>query len=299
MSKHCARFVVATLLSGLRVLRRPTRGKPSRRHLYLLICLLGTLTACGRSTQAADQQLTLTGSTSVGPFAEQLAERYEQHHPGRRISVQSLGSTAGIQAAENGTVEIGMSSRHLEPDEAEQLTPIEIARDALAIIVHPTNPVANLTTEQVRAIFSGEIGNWRNVGGHDALIVIVTREAGSGTYGAFEELVMDKRLPAPRALRQGSNGAVRQIVAKDPDAIGYISLGIVDNTVKPVAVDGVQASTEAVRAGQYKLVRPFLFVQRKNATLSPLAEDFLRYVLSPEGQRELVQAGLIQGADAQ
>lgn len=299
MSKHCARFVVTTLLSGLRASRRPTGGNPSRRHLYLLICLLGTLTACGRSTQAADQQLTLTGSTSVGPFAEQLAERYEQQHPGRRISVQSLGSTAGIQAAENGTVEIGMSSRHLEPDEAEQLTPIEIARDALAIIVHPTNPVANLTTEQVRAIFSGEIGNWRNVGGHDALIVIVTREAGSGTYGAFEELVMDKRLPAPRALRQGSNGAVRQIVAKDPDAIGYISLGIVDNTVKPVAVDGVQASTEAVRAGQYKLVRPFLFVQRKNATLSPLAEDFLRYVLSPEGQHELVQAGLIQGADAQ
>ena len=274
---------------------------PSLRigSLSILICLFLTLTACGQSTQAASEQLTITGSTSVGPFVEHLADLYQQEHPGQKINVQSLGSTAGIQAAENGTVEIGMSSRHLEAEEAEQLKPIEIARDALAVIVHPTNPVANLTTEQVRAIFGGEIRTWREVGGRDASIVIVTREAGSGTYGAFEELVMKKQLPTTRALRQGSNGAVRQIVAGDPDAIGYISLGLVNETVKPVAIDGVQASTEAVISGQYKLVRPFLFVTRKNATLSALAEDFLRYVLSPAGQHELVQAGLIQGADAQ
>jgi phosphate transport system substrate-binding protein len=257
------------------------------------------LAACGQSATAAAQQLTLTGSTSVTPFVEGLAELYEHDHPGKKINVQGLGSSAGIQAAANGTAELGMSSRHLEPDEVEQLAPIEIARDALAIIVHPDNPVANLSTEQVRAIFTGEIRNWREVEGRDEGIVQVTREAGSGTYGAFDELVMDKELPTPRALRQGSNGAVRQIVAEDPDAIGYISLGIVDATVKPIAVDGVQASTEAVTVGQYKLVRPFLFVQRKGATLSPLAQDFLDFVLSPEGQAELVRDGLIQGADAQ
>jgi phosphate transport system substrate-binding protein len=266
--------------------------------LFALCSLLMALTACGQSVAAEAQQLTLTGSTSVTPFIEQLAERYQQMYPGQKINVQGLGSSAGIQAAENGTVELGMSSRHLEADEAEQLQPIEIARDALAIIVHPSNPVTNLTTEQVQRIFTGEVSDWREVGGRNGSIVIVTREAGSGTYGAFEELVMKNKLPAARALRQGSNGAVRQIVAEDRDAIGYISLGIVDPTVKPVAIDGVQASTDAVRAGQYKLVRPFLLVQRKNATLSPLASSFLQYVLSPEGQRELVQAGLIQGADA-
>jgi phosphate transport system substrate-binding protein len=261
--------------------------------LFLLV-----LAGCGQPTQAADQQLTLTGSTSVGPFAEQLAERYEQQHPGLKINVQSLGSTAGIQAATEGIVEIGISSRHLEPEEAEQLEAIEIARDALAVIMHPSNPVSDLTIEQVRAIFAGRIRNWREVGGRDAPIVIVTREAGSGTYGAFEELVMENERPAPRALRQGSNGAVRQIVAGDPDAIGYISLGIVDDTVKPVAIDDVQPTTHAVISGQYDLVRPFLFVHRQDVPLSPLARDFIDYVLSPEGQRELAQAGLIPGADA-
>jgi phosphate transport system substrate-binding protein len=269
------------------------------RILWILLSLVGTLTACGQTSQAPAQQLTITGSTSVGPFAEQLAEHYQQQHPEARINIQSLGSSAGIQAATEGTVEIGMSSRHLEPAEEEQLQVYEIARDALAIIVHPTNPITNLSSEQVRAIFTGKIRNWHEVGGKDAEIDIVTREAGSGTYGAFEELVMEKELPAPSALRQGSNGAVRQLVAGAPDAIGYISLGIVNESVKPISIDGVQASTEAVMSGQYTLVRPFLFVQRKNAPLSPLAEDFLQYVLSSEGQQELVQAGLIQGADAQ
>jgi phosphate transport system substrate-binding protein len=269
------------------------------RRLWILIGLVGVLTACGQTTQATDQQLTLTGSTSVGPFAEQLAERYQEEHPGSKVNIQALGSSAGIQAATEGTVEIGMSSRHLEPAEEEQLQVYEIARDALAIIVHPSNPVSDLSTEQVRAIFTGKISNWQDLGGGNAPIDVVTREAGSGTYGAFEELVMEKELPTPRALRQGSNGSVRQLVAGNPDAIGYISLGIVNEMVKPVAIDGIQASAEAVVAGQYKLVRPFLFVQRKDASLSPLATDFLDYVLSPEGQHELVQAGLIQGADAQ
>lgn len=267
--------------------------------LGLVTILLLALSGCGPQTNAQEQQLTLTGSTSVTPFAEQLAERFEQQNPGTKINVQGLGSSAGIQAAENGTVEIGMSSRDLQAEEAAQLEPVEIARDALAIIVHPSNPVVNLTAQQVRDIFTGRVQNWRDVGGNDAPVVIVTREAGSGTYGAFEELVMEGELPSSDALRQGSNGAVRQIIAGDPNAIGYISLGIVDASVKAIAIDQVQAAHETVLSGQYKLVRPFLFVRRKNANLSPLANAFLQYVLSPEGQQELVQAGLVQGADAQ
>jgi phosphate transport system substrate-binding protein len=276
------------------------KARYMRSHiLWILMSLIMALSACGPSTQSSEQQLTLTGSTSVGPFAEQLAERYEQQHPDAKVNIQALGSSAGIQAAAEGTVEIGMSSRHLESAEEEQLQTYEIARDALAIIVHPSNSISDLSAEQVRQIFTGQIGNWRLLGGSDAPIDVVTREAGSGTYAAFEELVMNKELPAPRALRQGSNGAVRQLVAGNPDAIGYISLGIVNETVKPVAIDEIQASTEAVISGQYKLVRPFLFVQNKNTALSPLAQQFLSFVLSPEGQHELVQAGLIQGADAQ
>lgn len=261
--------------------------------------MLLLLNACVPASTAEEQQLTLTGSTSVTPFAEQLAEQFEQAHPGTKINIQGLGSSAGIQAAENGTVEIGMSSRQLEADESEQLTPVEIARDALAIIVNPSNPVTNLTSQQVRDIFTGRVQNWRAITGQDAPIIIVTREAGSGTYGAFEELVMERELPAASALRQGSNGAVRQIVAEDPNAIGYISLGIVDQSVKAIAIDGISAAHETVVSGEYKLVRPFLFVHRQGGTLSPLAQNFLQYVLSPEGQRELVNAGLIQGADAQ
>lgn len=267
------------------------------RHRIAIVLSLLALAACGPTTQTGDHELTITGSTSVGPFAEQLAEIYEHDHPGNKINIQALGSSAGIQAAANGTVEIGMSSRHLEPDEAEQLEAYEIARDALAVIVHPSNPIAGLTTAQVRALFTGQISNWRALGGEDAPVTLVTREAGSGTYGAFEELVMDKIPPTPAALRQGSNGAVRQIVAGDPHAIGYISLGIVDASVKAIAVDGITPSAEAVLADEYHLVRPFLFVTRKGHQLSPLASDFLDFVLSPAGQQVLVEAGLIQGAD--
>lgn len=265
----------------------------------LTTIVLIVLSGCGQTTAANDQQLTVTGSTSVTPFAEQLAEEFEQQYPNSTVNIQGLGSSAGIQAAENGTVEIGMSSRDLEPDEEQQLTAVEIARDALAIIVHPSNPLTNLSSEQVRAIFTGSVRNWQQFNGQNAPIVVVTREAGSGTYGAFEELVMQQALPASSALRQGSNGAVREIVAEDPYAIGYISLGIVDQSVKAIAIDGVKAARETVGSGQYKLVRPFLFVHRKNTPLSPLAQTFLQYVLSPQGQNALVQAGLIQGADAQ
>ena len=264
-----------------------------------LLCLALLLGACSPAGNGTESQITITGSTSVTPFIEQLAERYQQLHPDRQINVQGLGSSAGIQAAENGTAALGMSSRHLEADEEQILQVTEIARDALVMIVHPTIRASNLTPEQVQGIFTGQIKNWSDVGGPNSPITIVTREAGSGTYSAFEELVMDNISPAMNALRQGSNGAVRQIVAEDPDAIGYISLGIVDESVKTVAIDGVVASSDAVRSGTYTLVRPFLFVQRKDTTLPAIAQDFVNFTLSPEGQEELVQGGLIQGADAQ
>ena len=208
--------------------------------------------ACRRAGDTGTT-LTIAGSTSVQPFAEKLAETYMATHPGLAINVQGGGSTAGVRAAETGAAQIGMSSRHLKDNE-ESLHQVTIALDGIAIIVNAANPVAGLTRAEVAAIFAGEIPRWSTVGGRDRPIHFVTREEGSGTRGAFEEMVMGKKEIAPRALVQDSNGAVREIVASDPDALGYISLGLVDRRVRAVAVDGVLADPrhdrrQALRGG--------------------------------------------------
>ncbi|HEX5690654.1 MAG TPA: phosphate ABC transporter substrate-binding protein [Roseiflexaceae bacterium] len=262
------------------------------RLLALLLCVALFLSACGGQEAGG---LTVTGSTSVTPFAEHLAELYQHQHAGTTINIQGLGSSAGIRAALDGIAEIGMSSRELKAEEADQLDQVVIARDALAMIVNPSNPVSDLSREQIQAIFGGATRSWADLGGPDVPIVLVSREAGSGTYGAFEELVMKNEPIATSAMRQGSNGAIRQIVAEDIYAIGYISLGIVDNTVKALSIGGVQPSAEHVEDGSYTLVRPFLFVWRKGQPLGQLASGFLDYVLGPEGQRELTNAGLVRG----
>ncbi len=254
------------------------------------------LPACkpqGEAAVSSSSQVTLAGSTSVEPFAELLAERYMDSHPDApAINVQGGGSTAGVRAALSGAADIGMSSRNLKPEEAAQgLTTQVIARDAIAVIVHPDNPVDNLSLAQVRGIFSGEIRNWRQVGGADRRIVVITREEGSGTRGAFEELVMDEEPITLSALRQDSNGAVRVVVAGDRYAIGYISLGLVNHQVKAVRLDGVEASVESVRDGSYGLSRPFLFLWK--GELSASARAFIDYVLSPEGQSILAKEGLV------
>lgn len=270
-----------------------THRQPSAVWRYFVsLCLALTLAACGQRQSGG---LTITGSTSVTPFAEQLAEHYQRDHRGTAINIQGLGSSAGIRAAIEGVAEIGMSSRELQSEEASQLDEVVIARDALALVVHPSNPIAQLSQTQIQGIFTGEIRSWDMLGGPPEPITIVSREAGSGTFGAFDELVMKGKPITTRALRQGSNGAIRQIVAEDLYAIGYISLGIVDQTVKALAIDGVEPSVTHVEAGTYKLVRPFLFVWRKGATLTPLAQDFIGYVTGPEGQVELAKAGLVKG----
>ena len=272
----------------------PRGGRlPARWRRSLILGLMLLLAACGPSDSGG---LTVTGSTSVTPFAEHLAELYQKQHPGMAINIQGLGSSAGIRAALDGVAEIGMSSRDLQPEEADKLDQVVIARDALAVIVNPDNPVTGLSTAQIQGIFGGQIRSWDALGGPPLPITVVSREAGSGTFSAFEELVMKGKLIATRALRQGSNGAIRQIVAQDPNAIGYISLGIVDPTVKALAIDSVEPSVVHVEAGTYKLVRPFLLVWRKGQPLSPLGEAFVGYVMGTEGQSELIKAGLVKGS---
>lgn len=270
---------------------RGPRGRCWRSLLFLALLPL-LLAACGQSDSAG---LTVTGSTSVAPFAEHLAELYQHAHTGTAINIQSLGSSAGIQAAIDGVAEIGMSSRELKPEEADKLDELVIARDALAVIVHPANPVSKLSLKQVQDIFSGSVRSWSALGGPEQPIDLVIREAGSGTAGAFDELVMKGKAITITALRQGSNGAIRQVVAENPNAIGYISLGIVDNTVKALAINNVAPSVAHVEAGTYTFVRPFLFVWRKGHTFSPLAKQYIDYVMSAEGQQELQNLGLVKG----
>jgi len=235
--------------------------------------------------------LVLAGSTSVQPFAELLAELYQHKHQGVEINVQGGGSTAGVRAVENHICHIGMCSRQLTPEEFE-LTAIPIAIDGIVVVVHQTNPVDNVTLEQARQIFAGKIRNWQELGGDDKKITVIIREEGSGTRSSFEEKVMGEEHFAPDALVQDSNGAVREIVATDPAAIGFISFGLVDDRVKALAIDNVKPDEESIREHRYPLARDFLFVL--NGEPTPLARSFIDFVLSEEGQRALVEEGLIR-----
>jgi phosphate transport system substrate-binding protein len=264
----------------------------SRAGGCFLIIFLGGLplvaVSCGRG--AAGRGAIVAGSTSIQPFADRWSEIYMAENPGRVVNVQGGGSSAGIQAALSGAADIGMSSRELKPEE-KSLTETVIAHDGLAVIVHPSNPVSNLNLLEVQNIFNGNIGSWGLLGGADAPITVVTREEGSGTRGAFQELVMKKDRISSRAVVEDSNGTVREIVANDPHSIGFISLGLVDARVKAVDLDGVEPTRENIDAKRYRLVRPFLFVT--NGPPKPAARDFIDFVLSPQGQKLISQEGLI------
>ena len=248
--------------------------------VLILILAIGLLSGC---KQKSNSGIIVAGSTSVQPYAEVLAEEYMVLHPGIEIDIQGGGSAAGITAAQSGTADIGMSSRSLKEEE-KGLWNVEIARDGLAVIVNPSNPIINLTLNQVQDIYAEKITNWYEVGGSNAAIHVITREEGSGTRSAFVELVMGKKAEiTPKAIVQDSNGAVRQLVADDPNAIGFISLGLVNDKVKALELGGIAATRENVENGSYKLSRPFLFVTLGEP--SGLAKEFIDFTLSQEGRK--------------
>jgi phosphate transport system substrate-binding protein len=257
---------------------------------WVWTCAFFILPALLGSCQKPQGGLTVVGSTSVQPFAEVLAEEYMSRHSQGKIYVQGGGSSAGIQAVRTEAAEVGMSSRALMPDEHD-LIPVPIAYDAIAIIVHPSNPVTNLSIDQIKGIFSRQMTNWREAGGRNHPLTLVTREEGSGTRESFQHLIMGKTEISLAALVQDSNGAIRQVVADDPNAIGYISLGLVNDRVKALKIDGVEANVENIKKRRYQFVRPFLFVFKTQP--QGMAKNFLDYILSPEGQKLLVQEGLV------
>ncbi len=252
------------------------------------VLVLATLAIAGCGTS---DRMNIVGSTSVQPIAEMLAEEYQKNNPGVSINVQGGGSSAGIKAVTDGTAELGTSSRLLKPGEQKSdLKVVEIAIDGIAIITHPGNPVQNLTLEQLQAIYSGKMTNWSQVGGPSKDIVIINREEGSGTRGAFTELVMGAEKSSPKTLVQGSTGAVRQAVSGNPDAIGYISLDAVNASIKTLQINGVACNHDTVQTKKYPIIRPFLFIYPQKAA-EPI-EKFVQYVLE-EGQRIVAQQGLV------
>ncbi|MEW6185836.1 MAG: phosphate ABC transporter substrate-binding protein [Thermodesulfobacteriota bacterium] len=257
---------------------------------WVTALILLTAFGCGSKGSIHSQVLTIAGSTSVQPFAEKLAEIYMDIDPKFIINVQGGGSTAGIKACREKAAQIGTSSRALHKDE-EDLSKIIIAKDGIAVIVHPTNPVKDISLEQLQGIFSGKIRSWARLGWDDKPIYFVNREEGSGTRDAFESLVMNKMEISDEALVQDSNGSVREIIANNPQSIGYISFGIINHQVKPLAVNSIIPDLQTIKSNRYTLTRPFIFVSPSKPTA--LASRFIDFVLSKEGQEILEKEGLV------
>lgn len=250
---------------------------------------VGALSGCGSRGR---NTITLAGSTAFQPFAEKLAEHYLTIHPEASVNVQGGGSAVGIQAALSGAAQIGMADLVQLPEEAKALTATVVARDGIAIVVHPANPVSGVTATQARDIFVGRITNWKELGGPDAGIRVICREEGSGTRRSFDQLVLGGDRVSPQALFQNSNGTVREAVANDPNSVGYVSIGLVNKKVKALLWNGVAATNEDVRNGTYPLARPIYFLTRGEP--APPVRQFIDFVLSTKGQEILAAEGLIR-----
>ncbi|RKY88775.1 phosphate ABC transporter substrate-binding protein, partial [candidate division KSB1 bacterium] len=243
-------------------------------------------------------QLTLQGSTTVLPIAQSCAEEFMKAHPEANISVRGGGSGVGIAALIDGTVDIANASRAMKTKElkkarAKGVNPVAhvVAKDAIAVIVHPENPVNGLTKSQLKAIYTGTINRWNEVGGTSGVIVVVSRDVNSGTFEVFNKLALDKQRVRPDALMQASNKAVATIVASTKGAIGYVGLGYLSKKVKPIAIDEVMPSVETAKSGTYPLARPLYMYT--NGEPKGLAKEFIDFVLSPKGQKIVKARGFV------
>ncbi len=248
---------------------------------------------------AMAKEVHISGSTSVARVMDVLAEKYNHAHPDDYIAVQGIGSSAGITMVNKGVVEIGMSSRYLtEIEKGEDLNVIPIAYDGLAIVVNRANSVENLSQQQLFDIYKGKIKNWKEVGGTDQPIAVVTREASSGSRYSFESLlgltkIINDRLVSdisPNNLVVNSNSMVKTIVNHNARAIGFISVGSVDHSVKAIQFGGIEPTSENIANHKYTLARPFLVLYKVNS-LDKVGKDFIAFLKSEEGQKAVADYG--------
>lgn len=233
------------------------------------------------------------GSTSMEAVIGALGEAFMEANPDVNFTYNPTGSGSGIQAVQEGRCDIGLSSRALKDEEKEAgLTETVLCYDGIAVIVNPANTVEDLTVEQIAAIYTGEITNWSEVGGEDAEIVVIGREAGSGTRSGFEEITGTEDACQYRQ-ELTSTGDVITAVSQNPGAIGYASLASVKDTVKAVKVDGVSPSEATVKDESYKIQRPFVLATQTGVELNPVAQAFFDYITSADANEIIVAAGVV------
>ena len=261
--------------------------------LALLLAVLVTFAACGGGAGGGglSGNISLDGSTSVERVISALGEQFMIDHDGVTVTFDATGSGSGISSAQEGTADIGLSSRNLREGE-DGVDAITFAIDGLAVIVHPDNPVRNLTLEDLYGIYSGAITNWNEVGGADMLISPIGREAGSGSRGVFDDVVGVDDPVHDQELTSG--GAVITAVSTNPGAIGYASLSAVGDTVATIAVDGVEISEATLLNGSYPVARPFIMLTQEGAPRSEATQAFIDFVMSPAATEIIADAGVLQ-----
>ena len=265
----------------------------------ILLLTMMVFTGCGSNDNgAADNTATggtvsTDGSTSMEKVIGALGEAFEAANDGVTVTYNPTGSGSGITAVSEGRCDIGLSSRALKDEEKSQgLQETVLAYDGIAIIVNPENPVTDLSLDQIAKIYTGEITNWKEVGGNDAEIVLIGREAGSGTRDGFESITGTEEACQYRQ-ELTSTGDVITTVSQNPDAIGYASLAALKDTVKAVSVDGITASEATVKDGTYKVQRPFVLVTKEGTALSETAQKFFDYATSADAAEVISAAGAV------
>jgi phosphate transport system substrate-binding protein len=243
--------------------------------------------------------LVINGSTTVLPIAQKVAEAYMKENPDVRISISGGGSGNGIKALIDGMTDIADSSRFIKDEEVKQAVakgaypvPFAVAYDCIIPVVHPSNTVENLTIDQLKAIYQGQMENWTEVGGPDKKIAVISRDTSSGTYEVWESIAMRGERVYPGALLQASSGAIVQAVSKNKNAIGYIGIGYVNDSVKPLTVNGVKGTAQTTLDGTFPISRPLFMFTRGWPTGDTL--NFIRYVLHPtKGQKLVGEVGFV------
>lgn len=249
--------------------------------------------------QCFGETLKITGSTTVLPIAQKAAEAFMKAYPGVNISLSGGGSGEGIKAIIDGTTDIANSSRFIKDSEVAQAVgkraypvPFGIAYDCIVPVVHPSNPVTNLALDQLKGMYGGSITNWKQVGGPDKAVVVISRDTSSGTYEVWSEIVMKKERVFPGALLQASNGAVAQAVAKNTFAVGYVSLSYINDELKPVTVNGVAGNIDNALNGSYPISR-VLYMFTKGWPKG-MALQFISFMMHPQkGQKIVAETGFV------
>lgn len=265
--------------------------------LGVLFCFVALFAACGRKTAVheASRTITITGSTSVDQIITDMKDEFCAWNPDIRVTYTGTGSSAGIEDTILGNNTLGVSSRALKPEELEKgVIADPFAYDGIAVVVHPKNKVKDITLHQLQQIYAGKIKNWKELGGENWPIVVVSREGASGTRSAFEELISleEEDLTRAATVVEG-NGTVQTVVAGNKNAIGYVSFSFLNKQVKELMINSILGNPDTVKSGDYVLARPFLFVYKKEK-LTKEAREFLDYAKGPQGQEFVKACGGIQ-----